>query len=469
MFGNRPIELMRFFRTLGLLTAFVFSSGFVFGQGENMADVPFITNDAVLLGILILILAWVFQTSHSDKQGWKNFYKFVPALLLCYFLPSLLTAIPSGLNRLFHDAMGMDFHMRPLINAEESSLYYVASRFLLPASLVLLTLSIDLKGIVRLGPKAGAMFLTGTVGIMIGGPIAILIVSAISPDTVGGEGPEAVWRGLSTVAGSWIGGGANQAAMKEVWEVGDKIFSAMIAVDVIVANVWMAFLLYGAGNAKKIDERTGADTKAIDELKDKMEDYQKKNAKNPNLTDLLSIMGIAFGVTAGAHFLADIVAPFLKENAPALGDFGLHSSFFWLIIFATTGGVLLSFTKYRRYEGMGASKFGSLFLYVLVATIGMKMDIFAIFDNLGLFAVGFLWMAIHAGLMLFVGRLIKAPFFFIAVGSQANVGGAASAPIVASAFHPALAPVGVLLAVLGYALGTYGALLCAIMMQGVAS
>src|SRR5690606_19330477 len=124
-----------------------------------------------------------------------------------------------------------------------SQLYYIASRYLLPASLVLLTISIDIKGILNLGPKAVIMFLAGTIGIMFGGPIAMLIVGSISPSTVGGEGADAVWRGLSTVAGSWIGGGANQTAMKEVWGVSDNLFSAMITVDVVVANIWMAFLL----------------------------------------------------------------------------------------------------------------------------------------------------------------------------------------------------------------------------------
>ena len=108
-----------------------------------------------------------------------------------------------------------------------------------------------------------------------------------------------------------------------------------------------------------------------------------------------------------------------------------------------------------------------MFLYVLVATIGMKMDALAILDNPGLFALGFIWMLIHVILLLSVAKLIRAPFFFVAVGSQANVGGAASAPVVASAFHPSLAPVGVLLAVLGYALGTYAAWFCGILMQFV--
>ena len=108
-----------------------------------------------------------------------------------------------------------------------------------------------------------------------------------------------------------------------------------------------------------------------------------------------------------------------------------------------------------------------MFIYILVATIGMKMNVLAIFDNPALFVIGFIWMSIHAILLIIVAKIINAPFFFLAVGSQANVGGAASAPVVASAFHPSLAPVGVLLAVMGYAIGTYGAWLCGILMQGV--
>ncbi len=127
--------------------------------------------------------------------------------------------------------------------------------------------------------------------------------------------------------------------------------------------------------------------------------------------------------------------------------------------------ITLSYTKAKNYEGAGASKIGSIFIYILVATIGMKMDLGMIFDNLGLIAIGAVWMLIHAILLIVVAKIIKAPYFFLAVGSQANVGGAASAPIVASAFHPSLATVGVLLAVFGYAIGTIGAIACTILLE----
>ncbi len=410
------------------------------------AATPLITNDAVVLGLLMGILAFVFHTSSSENPFWKRFYKYVPALLLCYFIPSI-------------------FNTLNIISGESSRLYFVASRYLLPTTLVLLTLSIDLPAVKRLGPKALIMFFTGTAGIVIGGPVAMTIVGWMNPEMVGGQGPDAIWRGMATVAGSWIGGGANQAAMKEVFEVGDRLFSQMITVDVLVANVWMAVLLYMAGRSKEIDARNGADATAIDALRDKVEAYTNKISRIPTLADTMRVLFAGFGVTALGHLGADFIGPAIQENAPGLEKLSLTSKFFWLIVIATTGGLILSFTRARQLEGVGASRLGSAFLYVLVATIGMKMDILAILDAPWLFLVGAIWLAFHGILMIITAKVIKAPVFFLAVGSQANVGGAASAPVVASAFHPALAPVGVLLAVLGYALGTYMAWVCAQFMR----
>lgn len=410
---------------------------------------PLLTNDAAVLGLLMLTLGAIFATAHSAHPGWQRFYRVVPSLLLCYFIPSLYATFG-------------------LISGDVSQLYAVASRYLLPATLVLLTLSIDFQAIIRLGPKALAMFLAGTAGIVLGGPLAVLIVGTISPETVGGSGPDAVWRGLATIAGSWIGGGANQAAMKEVFGVSDTVFSSMIAVDILVANVWLAVLLFFAPRAAAIDARTGADGRAIDTLRDRVTAFRAQHARIPTLTDLMKILAVGFGVMGVSHALADPTAAWIAANAPQLERLSLTSSFFWLVVFATTGGLALSFTRARTLEGAGASTVGSALLYVLIATIGMSMNLGAVVERPGLFAVGAIWLACHAAILLIVGRLIKAPFFFLAVGSQANVGGAASAPIVASAFHPSLAPVGVLLAVLGYAVGTYGAWLAAQLMRAVA-
>jgi uncharacterized membrane protein len=361
------------------------------------------------------------------------------------------------------------------VTKHETKLYFMSSRYLLPAALVLMTLSIDLKAVFNLGWKALAMFFTGTIGIIIGGPIAILIVSAIHPETVGGVGPDAVWRGLATLAGSWIGGGANQNAMLIVYEYNQAKYGPMVFVDILVANIWMAIILIGIGKSVKIDKWLKADNSAVESLKEKVSSYAKKVERNPTLSDLMIIAAIAFGTVSISHFFANHLAEFFEsivsgiENVKVRNIFTfLDSQFFWMISIATLIAILLSFTKFKAYEGAGASKIGSVFIYVLVATIGMKIDISQMLDNIGLVVVGMIWMAVHAGLLILVAKLIKAPYFFLAVGSQANVGGAASAPVVASAFHPSLATVGVLLAVFGYAVGTVGAIVCATLMQIVA-
>lgn len=438
-----------------------------------------ITNNAVVFGLLAVILGIVFYTHRSDNIYCQRFYKFVPALLLCYFIPSLLHTfhvvpydyacvdILSGKVDAGQAILAQCQSAGPdkKIAASGSQLYFVASRFLLPASLVLLTLSIDFKKIRALGPKAIILFLTGTMGIVIGGPIALLLMAWINPEVVAGD----VWRGMTTVAGSWIGGGANQAAMKEVYQVSGEIFSSMIAVDVIIANIWMAVLLYMSGKAYEIDQKTGADTSAIEDLKQTVEKFNLQHSRIPDLTDFVLMISVAFGATAVGHLVADTVAPYIAQHWPEAERFSLTSKFFWLIVTVTTIGLILSTTKLRKFESVGASKIGSVFIYLLVAAIGLHMDISAIVEKPWLFLVGAIWMLIHAALMLLVAKLIKAPLFYMAVASQANVGGAASAPIVATAFHPSLAPVGVLLAVLGYAVGTYAAWFCGQILMTVAN
>jgi uncharacterized membrane protein len=460
---------------------------------------PLFTNDAIVFGLLMLLLAGIFHTSSLETKGWKKFYTIIPSLLLCYFLPALLN-YPLGLiaPEFFQDEALLAFlaeravdlsnvdlyamsfeeikvylekigiesaEYKPFI--QKSKLYFVASRYLLPASLILLCLSIDFKGIRNLGPKALIMFLAATVGIILGGPIALFVTSYCFPNLVS-VSPDELWRGLSTVAGSWIGGGANQTAMKEIFEVGDNLFATMIIVDVVVANIWMGFLLYGANISDKIDGYLKADNSAIEDLKKSISDYRASVERMPTTGSVFALVGIAFGGVALAHWFADSMVPFMegfKETLMRLHLDSLMSGFFWLIVVSTTFGLIMSFTKARKLEGVGASRMGSVFIYILVATIGMKMNLGEVWANIGLFAIGITWMLVHVIILLLTAKLIRAPFFFVAVGSQANVGGAASAPIVASAFSPSLAPVGVLMAVLGYALGTYGAIICAMLMQ----
>ena len=402
-----------------------------------------ITDDRIILGLLGLVLSFVFAT--RDRPGWTKFYTFVPIILVCYLVPSLMVTFG-------------------LINVSESNLWTVAKDFFLPAALFLMTLSIDLKGILGLGSKAIIMFLTATLGIVIGGPVALWIVAQFDPSIIG-TGQDAAWRGLATLAGSWIGGGANQTAMLEVYGYNIERYSALIAVDIIVANIWMIFLLYGAGASERVDRWLGADSSAIEALRDRMAQYTSSVERVAKANDYVLLFGATLAVVGLCHLLGGLLGGFFADLQGE--DATLASSFFWVVVVATTLGLAASFTRARDLEGVGASKFGTLFIFLLVAIIGTKMDVTQLGEAPGFFAVGLIWMVVHVTLLLIVAKLIRAPFFFVAVGSKANVGGAASAPVVAAAFHPALAPVGVLLAVLGYALGTYGAILCAQMMAAV--
>ena len=407
-----------------------------------------IHNDAVIFGILVLMLGAVFYTSDSKFWFWKKFYSWIPSVLICYFLPSLLYSFG-------------------IIDPSKSNLYFMASRYLLPASLVLLTISVDVKELIKLGPKAIIMFLTGTAGIVIGGPLGLLLISYVAPEVINAPPTQEIWRGMSTIAGSWIGGSANQAAMKEVFEVGGELFSKMVVVDVILGNLWLALLMLGIGQNKKINKLLNADDRAIENLKNRIKGFQKRSLKITSLSDIVKILAVGFGCMGLSHFLSDVIVSHLSINFPELRNYSLTSGFFWIVVLAATLGLSLSFTRVRSLEHVGASKFGSLMLYVLIATIGMNMNILSVFENPGLFLLGFIWISFHAILLIIVARIIRAPYFFVAVGSQANVGGAASAPIVAAYFSPSLAPVGVLLAVFGYVVGTYGAYICGLLLQVV--
>ncbi len=448
--GEHQISVYRFKDGDTLHFDYVAKNGFVVAlntNGEEEVDEPWITNQAAVFGLMCLILGFVFYT--SDNPKFKKFYTILPGLVLCYLIPALLNTFG-------------------VISGETVGLYKPIKTYLLPASLVLMTLAIDFKGIARLGKKAVIMFFTATAGIIIGGPLAIMIVGSFSPETVGGIGDAAAWKGFATLAGSWIGGGANQQAMLDLYGYDMKLYTGMVAVDIGVAAIWMTVLLYGAGKATKIDKWLKADSSAIEKLKTSLSDYQGSIARVPSSKDLMVILGIAFGAVGISHFLGEELSTWFVETFPDNLDLPFASQFFWVVVLTTTIGIILSTTKMREYEGAGASKIGTVFIYLLVVAIGMNMDLQKIVETPMLLLVGIIWMAIHVIILIIVAKIIKAPFFFVAVGSKANVGGAASAPVVASAFHPSLAPVGALLAVLGYAVGTYGAILCAQMMQSVA-
>lgn len=403
---------------------------------------PLIANDAAVIALLAVTLASILKAASSEHIFFKRFFTYIPSLLLCYFVPAL------------YNSLG-------IIDGKTVAISGVASQYFLPASLALLTLSVDIKGIINLGPKVAIMFAAGTIGIIIGGPIALYAGHLIMPETINNLGGPELWRGFSTLAGGWIGGGVNQAAMYEVFSPPPNLYAALITVDIIIANIWIGVLIWCAGRCRQIDRWLQADTTAIDNLKERMESYQASITRTPTVVDFAMIFAVAFGITGLAHLAGNSIGPWIGENLPRLKSLSLDSVFLWVVTIVTLIGLVASFTPLRKLEGVGASKVGTLFLYILIMTIGLKMDLRAVLDTPGLLLIGIIWMSVHIILVIGTGRFLKVPMFFYAIGSQGNIGGAASATVLANAFHPSLVPVGILLSVFSYAMGNYAAILCA--------
>jgi uncharacterized membrane protein len=400
---------------------------------EEVERVPLVTEPAGLLAILLAVLALIFFLANHPVAG--RVFKIIPSLVFCYFVPTLLTTLG--------------------VIPAESPLYDWVKAVVLPAALLLLILALDLPAILRLGPKAGIMLLAGTFGVVIGGPISLWVCHPWLP--------EDTWRGMAALAGSWIGGGANFVAIGQMAGTSDRMLATMVIPDVFVASIWMGILLYLSGHQRRIDRWTGANAEAIRDLERRMTDFQAQTARMPTLGDLMIILALGFGISWAGSKLGGLLPEIGTKTS---GTIISHKT--WMYVLVTTIGLVLSFTRARNLEGAGASKVGSVMIYLLVACIGASADFRAIVKSPELIVMGLVWISVHIVVLLGVGRLIRAPIFFVAVGSQANIGGAASAPIVASAFHPSLAPVGVLLAVAGYVLGTYAGWLCMCMLKLVA-
>ncbi|WP_447729852.1 DUF819 family protein [Pseudoxanthomonas suwonensis] len=396
------------------------------------ASTALITNDIVVFGLIAATLGLIFWLASGPTPFWKKFFAWVPALLLCYFVPAIYNTVG-------------------LIDGSQGAVYNpIGSRVLLPVALVLLTMTIDLKGVLKLGPRLLFVFCAGTFGLFLGAIVAFQLFQWFWPAVVAGE----VWKGMAALAGSWIGGGANMVAIREVYQVDATLFGQFAVVDVAIANLWMATLLFLAGRAATIDARSGADTSAIDEMKTRLEAYEAANARIPTLTDLMVILGIGFGIVGAAHAVSTPVAAWFAAHVANASQYSLDSAFVWVVLLATVAGLGLSFTPVRRLENAGMAKIGSACLYFLIASIGMQMDFTRLAERPGLLALGVVWMAVHILVLWGAAKLVRAPLFYFAIGSQGNIGAAASAPVVAAAFHPTLAPVGVLLGTVGYATGT---------------
>ncbi|MBT8487689.1 MAG: DUF819 family protein [Gemmatimonadetes bacterium] len=381
------------------------------------------------LAFLVALVFWV-----SGLPRYSHLFEVIPPVIYVYFLPMLTTT--AG------------------ITPASSPAYDWMTRYLLLFALLLLMISVDLRSVTKLGPVALFMVVAGTVGIVVGGPVSFLIFGSFLP-------PDA-WTGFAALSGSWIGGTANMVAIAESVGTPESAFGPIIVVDTVVGYGWMGILLVFAGWQHRFDERTGANTSAIEETNERLAELDQD--RHPTtMRDAAVMIGMGMAGAVGAFEIAQ------TDLFPALGDPTIISKTTWAILIVVTGGLLLSFTRLREYEKVGASHLGYTALYLLLAGIGAQADLRAVLQAPVYLAAGAVWIAIHVGILLLAARIVRAPLFFVATGSMANIGGAASAPVVAGVYHPAMAPVGLLMAVAGYILGIYGALVCAWLLSIVAT
>ncbi|MCY4571259.1 MAG: DUF819 family protein [Gemmatimonadetes bacterium] len=386
------------------------------------ANTALITDPMALFGFLAALVALIFWVSELPR--FKKFFEYVPPVIFVYFVPMLTTT--AG------------------ITPGESALYGWNSSYLLLFALFMLMVSVDFESVLKLGPIALLMVFAGTLGIVVGGPISLLIFRDMLPADA--------WQGFAALSGSWIGGTGNMLAISESVGTSADAMGTVIVVDTVVGYGWMGVLIAMAGLQARWDRRTRARTGVIEATNDRLQAISRERTPI-TLRDAVMMIGLGMACAVAARFAGN--------GLPAHGDPTIITGTTWAVLIVVTGGLILSFTPLRRLETKGASHLGYTALYLLLAGIGARADLRAVLDAPVYLLAGVVWIAIHVAILLVVARLVRAPLFFVATGSMANIGGAATAPVVAGVYHRAMAPVGLLMAVAGYILGIYGAYGCA--------
>ena len=374
-----------------------------------------IKNPTGIIGFLLFIeISLLIFSSHAK---FKRYFRFLPSIFWIYFLPMLASTF------------GILDSKSPILPA--------ISTYLLPSCLFLLLLSVDFGAILRLGKTALIMFFSGSLGIMIGIPLVFFLFK----DLVGRD----MWSSFGALSASWIGGSANLIAVKEALGAPDQIFMPIVIVDTIVPYFWMGILVSLAGLQVFYDRWNRSDRAVLEEISGRIKGaaVEKKNALKIDKVILI----IAFAILGG------LLSLWVAQKLPTVKD--IISTSTWVILIASLSGIAFSFSPARRLEEFGASRVGYFMLFFVLTSLGARANLSNIGSTAFLVGAGFLVVLIHATVLIVVARMIKAPMFLVATASQANIGGVASAPIVAEIYEHGLASVGLLMAILGNITGTY--------------
>ena len=381
-----------------------------------------IHNPLHLILILLSVESVILFLSGNSRT--KHLFKFLPSMFWIYFLPMVLSTCG-------------------VIDAK-SPLYQGITKLLLPPALFLLLLNMDIKAISRLGPVALVMFFSGTFGIMLGMVISFIVFKPL----VGAQ----FWSGFGALAASWTGGSANMIAVKEALNTPDAVFMPMVIVDTVVPYTWMGILVALAVHQKIFDAWNHSDRRILDDLEKTMDlKYLSLPANPSNLNPVKSVFILILAFCAG--WVTQAIALYLPTGKNILSPYA------WSILLVSTLSIVLSLTPVGRIQGTGANKFGKWILYFVLTSIGARASLHNAAQAGILIGAGVLVIMIHVMVLLITARLIRAPLFLVATASLSNIAGLVSAPVVAEVYQPGFASVGLLLAILGHALGAYNGIL----------
>ncbi len=379
-----------------------------------------ITSEAGILAVLSGVCALFFFLEKITR--WKLF-QFLPPLIFIYLVPVVLSnsgVIPTS-----------------------SPVYDSIRSLVLPMMLVLLLLKVDVAGAVRVMGRGIVVMLFGTLGVVLGAPIGLLAVKRwLGPDA---------WKAFGTLAGSWIGGTGNMAAVSEMIDAQGTEFGLAVLGDTTIYIIWLPIMLASKQLADRFARFTGVSDDRLAKMEEAAKSLQQK--KQPaEYQDYLYLLFVAFAVT----WIANNVAAQLPELPPYI------SSSTWRILMVTTIGIGLSFTPLKRVPG--AHELAMALIYLFVARMGAAAELAGVASQAVPFLIGALiWIFIHGAFCLLGAKLLRVDVHTVAIASAANIGGAASAPVVAAYHKESLVPASILMALIGYAVGNYAAYLTAVL------
>lgn len=372
-----------------------------------------ITNGFTYVAVLLLLAA-VLVTAEK-KTGWK-FFKYVPAVVLLYLISMLLCTL---------NVWDMEA-TKPAYSALKNSMTY--------AMVFCMLLRCDIRKIIKLGPKMLIGFFSASITIMIGFVVAFVLMKGV----IGSD----AWMGLGALCGSWLGGSGNMVAVQAALDISEADMGYALVIDSIDYSLWVMFLLWAIQLAPKFNKWTKADTKRLDEVSAKLEEDAQANTNPITFQSLILLIGSALVVSA----IGQNVGAWLNGMMPWLDKAT------WTVLFITVLGMIGAVSPLGKVAGSG--EVSNLLLYTVIGLLASRASLLELGDAPMWILTGFIILAIHAVLMLVLSKIFKLDMFTACVASLANIGGTASAPVLAGSYSGSLVPVGILMALMGYVIGT---------------